>query len=84
MSRENCLEESSVIGETEVEQFVDDDEVLKPGILFPQVGRERDRPRGRTGAPFPGHSLDAHLPGLDVEALRPCCDPRQHRGAFGT
>src|SRR5271170_5671876 len=68
MRRHQRLEQSAMIWNPQVLQFMRDDEILEAFALADEVRGERDRSRRRTGAPFPVHLLHAN-------AMRPNLRP---------
>jgi hypothetical protein len=72
-----------MIGDSEMNQLVDYDKILKGFTLLVQIYCERDRARAGARSPFPRHSLHTHgarhHPQLDRPSINAPLQPRSRR-----
>jgi len=61
VQREHGLKKFAVIGDTKVQEFVDDHEILKGPRLDQEVSREANATAQRARRPFAGHALHRDL-----------------------
>src|SRR2546422_492287 len=68
-------ENTTMIADLEVEQFMDDDVVLEGTRLLEQIGGEGTPPPSRAGCPLARHALEPDLCRRDANAVRPAVHP---------
>lgn len=72
MGTHQCAEETSMIWNLQMEEFVHDDEVLETRILFIEIDGERHGAGGGARTPFLRHSLNPHDAWRHTKADSPC------------
>jgi hypothetical protein len=75
MSREKAPENTAMVADFEVEEFVHDDIILKGAGFIEQIGGEGAATARRAGSPLPRHSLDTHLLRRYANTVRPVAHP---------
>ena len=64
-----------MIGDAEMEKFMDDDHFLKIGILIKKVFAQTNSAIGGAGCPFCSHLLHLHALGLNPDFNGPILKP---------
>ncbi len=63
-----------MVGNAQMQQLVRNDEVLKSGSLFDQIGSKGHDSRCRARPPLLRHALNPHQSRSDMQSLRPVLD----------
>jgi hypothetical protein len=74
VSLEQALEKPAVVGDLEMQEFVDDNGFLKAAGLPQQLAIERDSSVGGTGCPLVPHALNADLRRSHFDPAGPASD----------